>query len=366
MIKKYFGKLDYGIIASVIVLIAIGLVSLYSASHGAFSNAGEFTKQIRWVIAGGIAFFACSLVDYKYLKKVSLVVYIVMIILLIAVLFSPQNNGATSWFKVGRMSFQPAEFSKIAIIIVLAKLIESFENTENLNKPSNFILMGIIIAIPVVLIVMQPDYGTALVILAFSALMIFMGGIKIRYIILAFVLGILAMPIVYNTILPEHAKKRIEVFFNPSLDPSGAGYNVIQSELAVGAGELTGMGFLNGNQTQLGTLPMKTTDFIFAVISEEFGFVVSTIVITLYVLMLLRLLHIAKISKDKFGEIVCIGTFAMILFHVIENIGMCMGILPVTGIPLPLISYGGSSMLTNMVLLGTCESISVHRKKHLL
>ncbi len=352
MIKKYFSKIDYGIIIAVALLIAIGLVALYSASHGAFSNAEEFSKQTRWVIVGGIAFLACSLIDYKYFKNLSFFIYFAIIILLIAVLFSPQNNGATSWFKVGSMSFQPAEFSKIAIIILIAKLIDSFENAENLNRPLNVILMGVIIAVPTLLIVLQPDYGTALVILVFSAIMIFMGGIKIRYIVLALALIIFLMPILYNTILPEHAKKRIEVFLDPSLDPSGAGYNVIQSELAVGAGELTGMGFQNGNQTQLGTLPMKTTDFIFAVISEEFGFVVSTLVILLYVLMLVRLLHIAKISKDKFGEMICIGTFAMILFHVIENVGMCMGILPVTGIPLPLISYGGSSMLTNMVLLG--------------
>ncbi len=192
-----------------------------------------------------------------------------------------------------------------------------------------------------------------------------MAGINVRYIVIGLVLAFALVPILYFTILPEHAKARIDTFFDPSKDPNGAGYNVIQSEIAVGAGEVTGMGLFSGNQTQLGTIPMKTTDFIFSTIAEEMGFLGAMLVLLLYTVVFIRLIHISRISKDIFGKMVCIGTFSMLLFHVVQNIGMCIGILPITGIPLPLLSYGGSSMLTNMILLGICESISVHRKAHL-
>ena len=365
MIKTVLSKIDYGIIIVSILLIAIGLTALNSASHGAFSNAEEYSKQIIWDSVGGLAFLIFMLIDYKHIKKLVIPIYIFTIVLLILVLFSPANNGATSWFKVGQLSFQPAEFAKITLIITIAKLVDAFENEETLNQPISIMAIALAAIIPSILIILQPDYGTALSILFFISVMVFVGRIKIRYIVIALLWLAIAVPVAYQTILPEHAKRRIEVFLDPSKDPSGAGYNVIQSELAVGAGELTGMGLYNGNQTQLGTLPMKTTDFIFSVIGEEMGFIVSSLVVVLYGILLIRILHIAKKSKDKYGEMVCIGVFAMILFHVVENIGMCMGLLPVTGVPLPLISYGGSFTLTTMILLGMCESVSVHRKKHL-
>jgi len=263
------------------------------------------------------------------------------------------------------MSLQPSEFTKIVLIVTLAKIIDKFKNENTLNRPLNLLLLFLIISVPVFLIIMQPDYGTAMVILAMTAVMLFAGGIKWRYIIGAAMSILIIIPVAYNYILPQHAKNRIEVFLNPELDPRGAGYNIIQSKLAVGSGQLWGMGLFNGNQTQLGLLPMKTTDFIYPVISEEMGFIISSLVILLFLILLIRLINIARTAKDSFGGLICTGVFAMIFAHFIENIGMSMGLLPITGIPLPFISYGGSSMLTNMIAIGLIMSVASRRKHNI-
>lgn len=263
------------------------------------------------------------------------------------------------------MSLQPSEFAKIVLIITIARIIDYFKQKGTLNKPLNILLLFLVIALPTLLIIKQPDYGTAMVLLVTVALMLFVGGIKWRYIISAILAVAIVVPLAYNYVLPEHAKKRIDVFLNPSLDPRGAGYNIIQSKLAVGSGQLWGMGLFNGNQTQLGILPMKTTDFIYPVISEEMGFVFSSLVIILFVALLIRIINIAKTAKDSFGGLLCIGVFAMIFAHFVENIGMSMGLLPITGIPLPFISYGGSSMLTNMIAIGLVMSVACRRKHNI-
>ena len=212
---------------------------------------------------------------------------------------------------------------------------------------------------------MQPDYGTAMVFLVVSALMIFVSGINVGYIIGAIVTVVIGVFLAYHYILPEYAKTRITVFLNPETDPSGAGYNIIQSQLAVGSGQMWGMGLFNGNQTQLGYLPMKTTDFIFAVISEEMGFVISCVVVLLFVFLIVKSVYIGKTAKDNYGSLISIGVAGMFLAHFVENVGMNIGLMPITGIPLPFISYGGSAMLTNFVGLGLLLSVSGRRNKKL-
>lgn len=263
------------------------------------------------------------------------------------------------------MSIQPSEFAKIVLIITMARIIDYFKQKSTLNNPINILLLFLVIALPTLLIIKQPDYGTAMVLLVTVAIMLFTGGIKWRYIIGAVLAVAIVVPLAYNYVLPEHAKKRIDVFLNPSLDPRGAGYNIIQSKLAVGSGQLWGMGLFNGNQTQLGILPMKTTDFIYPVISEEMGFIFSSLVILLFVILLIRIANISKTAKDSFGGLLCIGVFAMIFAHFVENVGMSMGLLPITGIPLPFISYGGSSMLTNMIAVGLVMSVACRRKHNI-
>lgn len=365
MIKKIFKKMDYIIISIVVLLFLVGVIALYSANGGIDGDTSECTKQIIWFIVGIIGAACIIMVDYNVLGKLWIPLYVLILILLVAVLFTTPINGATSWFKIGSMSLQPSEFAKIVLILGTAKVIEFFKKRETLNKPLSILVILSFVLVPVALIIMQPDYGTAMVILVILVTMLFVAGIKWRYVICAMLAVAIIIPVAYTYVLPQHAKKRIDVFLNPQLDPRGAGYNIIQSKLAVGSGQLWGMGLFEGNQTQLGILPMKTTDFIYAVISEEMGFIISSVVIILFVILLARVLDIAKTSKDLYGSLICTGIFGMMLAHFIENVGMTMGLMPITGIPLPFISYGGSAMLTNMIAIGIVLSVASRRKKNL-
>ena len=280
-------------------------------------------------------------------------------------MFTESINGATSWFNVGAVSIQPAEFAKVIVIIALATYISRIQENgkDQISRPTRLLLALIIVAVPVLLIIKQPDYGTALTFIVATIFILFASGIKKRYIFIGILLVAILLPTLYFFVLPEHAKTRIDVFLNPDLDPRGAGYNVIQSKLAIGAGEFWGMGLFKGNQTQLGFLYPKTTDFIFAVIGEEMGFVVAATVIITYVVLITRAIFIAKTAKDNLGSYIAIGIAGILLFHMTENIGMTMGLLPITGVPLPFVSYGGSSLLTNLMMIGLLLNISGRRQK---
>ena len=236
-----------------------------------------------------------------------------------------------------------------------------FKEKGKVNNIFNLLIAVVFLAIPTFLIVKQPDYGTAMVFLAIFAVMLFSYGISLWYVLGSLVALVAALPFVYLYILPEHAKERINVFLNPQSDPLGAGYNIIQSVLAVGSGKVWGMGLYSGHQTQLGYLPMKTTDFIYSVISEEMGFIISALVVLLFILLVVRLFYISKNTKDMYGSIIV----AMFLAHFIENVGMTIGLMPITGIPLPFVSYGGSSMLTNCIAIGLVLSVNRKRKKNM-
>ena len=310
------------------------------------------------------------LIDYKILVKVSPIFYGISIIMLIAVLFTKPINGARSWFVIGDdlFSFQPAEISKIFIILFMSYVISFIQirnGRDEINRISKLALILLAIAIPLVLIIVEPDYGTAAAYIVSFLLMIFVAGIDKKYIIVSILIIAIATPITYNFILPKHAKDRIDTFLNPESDPTGSGYNILQSKLAIGSGQITGMGVLKGNQTQLGYLYPKTTDFIFSVIGEEMGFIVGAGIIVLYVILITKAINIAKTAKDDLGAYIAIGITGIFLFHMVENIGMTMGLLPITGVPLPFVSYGGSSLLTNLILVGLLLNISGRRKKAL-
>ena len=249
--------------------------------------------------------------------------------------------------------------------MTLASLIYKIQERgqNEINKPIKLLLCLAVVAIPVFLIILQPDYGTAMAFLIATSLMLFVAGIDKKYIITICAIVIIVAPLVYNFVLPEHAKSRIQVYLNPETDARGAGYNIIQSKLAIGAGKLLGMGVLKGNQTQLGFLYPKTTDFIFSVISEEMGFVVAGSVIIIYVIMITKSIFIARTAKDDLGSYIAIGIAGIFIFHMIENIGMTMGLLPITGVPLPFVSYGGSSLVTNYILLAILMNISGRRQR---
>lgn len=363
MQKKMFKNFEWGILICTIILLAIGLVALFSATQN--SDYEEFKKQIMWIGISIPVIVVVILVDYEILAKISPVIYGLSLISLIAVLFTEPINGATSWFNIGPFSFQPAEFAKIAVVLFMANVMVKLQQKgrEEINR---FCKLGIIlatVAVPTLLIIKQPDYGTALAFLVALIFMLYVAGINKKYIITAVLLVVILVPLAYFFILPDHAKARIDVYLNPNLDPRGDGYNIIQSKLAIGAGQIFGMGLFKGNQTQLGYLYPKTTDFIFAVISEEMGFVVAGAIIVLYVILITKSIQVAKTAKDDLGSYIATGIVGIFFFHMLENIGMTMGLLPITGIPLPFVSYGGSSMLTNLTLIAILLNISTRRKK---
>lgn len=325
----------------------------------------NFLSKLFWLVVSLIAMVIIMFIDYNLLLKASPVLYGLAIILLIAVLFTKPVNGATSWFNIGAFSLQPGEFSKVAVILFLTFVITKIQKRgqEEINRPTRLLITLCALAVPVLLIVKQPDYGTALAFIVATALMLFASGLDKKYIIGTILLIVIAVPLLYNFVLPEHAKTRIDVFLNPESDPRGSGYNIIQSKLAIGAGGLTGMGLLKGNQTQLGFLYPKTTDFIYSVIGEEMGFIVAGAIILLFVYLITKSIYVAKTAKDKAGSMIAIGITGVFLFHVLENIGMVMGLLPITGVPLPFVSYGGSSLITNFICIGLLLNISGKRQK---
>ena len=361
---KNFRKIEWWIPLCAIILCAIGLVALFSASYD--SNLDEFKKQAMWVgISIGIMIIV-MFIDYKIIVRLSPILYGMSIIALIAVLFTEPVNGARSWFEIGdgAFSFQPAEISKVFVILFLSYIMSIIQRKgrDEINRISKLAIIFLIIVCPLLLIIIEPDYGTASAYIIAFLLMIFVAGLDKKYIITAIMIVAIAVPVAYNFVLPDHAKKRIDTFLNPEADPRGAGYNVLQSKLAIGAGQITGMGILEGNQTQLGYLYPKTTDFIFSVIGEEMGFIVAGSVIVLNVIIITKSIQVAKGIKDEAGSYVATGIAGIFLFHTLENIGMTMGLLPITGVPLLFVSYGGTSMMTSFMCIGILLNISSQRK----
>lgn len=373
MDKKIFGKFDLITILIILMLMSIGIVALLSATQ-AFptGNFSYVKKQVFWIIAGFTVMALMSAVDYEALSSYSFHLYLGIMVLLIAVLFTPPIHGATSWFNFGMFSIQPSEIAKIVLIISLGKHIEKIMSKDELgiNKPKSMIVLLLHAGLPILLILNQPDFGTAMVIMAIMVSMIFIANINYKFIgsiAAAMVAGIAVIRYYIlqgsNLFFLPHQAKRIRVFFDPTMDPLGDGYNVLQSQLAIGSGGVCGMGPFSGTQTQLGNIPAKTTDFIFSVIGEELGFIVSALVVVLFILLLMRGIQIARNARDMYGTLIATGVTAMIAIHVMVNIGMTIGLVPVTGIPLPFISYGGSSLLTNMMGIGLLMNVASRVRK---
>ncbi len=326
----------------------------------------DLKKQIVWVIISIPIMIGVIIIDYNTIAKISPILYVLFIIALIGVLFTEPINGATSWFQISEWAtIQPSEFAKIVFIIFFSYIMVKLQNGDKreTNRFWKLLISVVILAIPVGLILLQPDYGTLMAFLVSYIFMIFVAGVDKKLIIIASIVVVVSVPLAYLYVLPEHAKTRIDVFLNPDLDPRGSGYNVIQSKLAIGSGKLLGMGLLKGNQTQLGYLYPKTTDFIFSVIGEEMGFVIAVLVIITYTMLLTKSIYVAKTAKDDLGSYIAIGITGIFAFHMLENIGMTMGLLPITGVPLPFVSYGGSSLITNFICIGMLLNISARRQK---
>lgn len=351
-------KLDLVLICVTVLLLSVGLLSLYSLSSSGGVN--YFLKQSIFAVLGlGAMFFAAS-TDYRHLQKYSTALYFATASVLLGVLlFGTTVNGTAGWLSFGIFQVQPVEVAKVTLIIFLASFI-SKKNSE-LGEWTRVIASLVLTVLLVFLVLKQPDLGSALVLTAIWGGMILASGLRLKHLIVLGICGALLISASWFALAP-YQKARIEVFLHPESDPQGTGYNVLQAMVAVGSGGISGKGLGYGSQSQLSFLPEKHTDFIFAVVSEELGLVGALFVISLYAVLLYRIRRIGALASDNFGYLIALGVMVMIFVQVLVNVGMNVGLLPVTGIPAPLLSYGGSSFLSVCFSLGLLLSIYLRKR----
>ncbi|MDE0518084.1 MAG: rod shape-determining protein RodA [Bdellovibrionales bacterium] len=355
-------KLNWSLIITIVTLLIIGLINLHSISHRAYSTTTHlFYLQLIWISLGIGTFLLISLINYHIFTRVAYILYGLNLTFLIMVsFFGNVLSGSRRWLDLGLFNYQPSETFKIILIFILARLLSTKRSWRAMTL-TELIKPLCLILLPVLLIIAQPDLGTALMILIITISIIIFAKVH-KNILLFLTFFILSIsPIAWQFILKDYQKNRILTFISPGRDPRGTGYNTIQSKIAIGSGQFLGKGFQKGTQSQLEFLPERHTDFIFSVLSEEHGFVGSVITILLFLFLIIIGFHTAFQSKDKVGVFLCVGMSFYMFWHMFINIGMTMGILPVVGIPLPLLSYGGSSLLTTMTALGVISSVSYRR-----
>lgn len=356
-LKLNFG-FDWSLFLLPVLLTIFGVVVIFSITYGSKSTIA--TDQITYTIVGLILAISLSFFDYRSLKNLYLIIYLVGIGLLILVLLIGSSSfGATRWIDLYVFKLQPSELFKLVTIIFLAKLFSDWGNDFDWRK-----LLTVIGAIgaPLLLILIQPDLGTTSVVFVVTLVLLFTSPLKKIYLVIGLAIMIALSPVAWHFLKP-YQKHRIEAFINPSIDPQGTGYNVSQSKIAIGSGGLLGTGLGKGSQSQLNFLPVAHTDFIFAGAAEATGFIGSTFLFVLLMTLIFRVINVAKVAKDDFGMYIAVGVGTMFLFQVLVNVGMNLGIMPVTGIPLPFVSYGGSAMLLNMTCIGLLQSIYMRHRK---
>ena len=356
--------MDFTLLMAALGIIIMSLVIIGSATH--INTPGE--ERYYFVQRQGIftilniaaaAFFMNF--DYKMLQGYGKKLYIFNLVMLLAVMLVGQSAlGAQRWISIGPISIQPSEFSKLIMIICLASVLE--ERVGKLNTLDDLMPVAAYIGVPFLLVLKQPDLGTSLVFMAIFFGMVFVSGIRLKLLFGIFGVGIAALPILWH-FLKDYQKMRIMVFMDPNVDPLGSGYHIIQSKIAIGSGMLFGKGLFEGTQSQLNFLPENHTDFIFAVVGEELGFIGAVCLLLLYLVVLWRGVQIAREAVDVFGRLMAVGITSMFAFHVLVNVGMTMGIMPVTGIPLPLMSYGVSSLTTNIMAIAILMNIQLRKQK---
>lgn len=340
----------------ILILVVFGMVIIYSANSQDTAKSSEFNRQLLYFGVGVIFMVIFTVIDYRFLAGIELYLYIFNVLVLTSVLvFGKEALGAQRWIAIGSFTFQPSEFAKIFVIISMAVRL-SDEKALQFEK-----LLGtfVYLAVPMILIMKQPDLGTSLVLLAIFFVMLFVRGLHPAYILAMIALGLGISPFV----LKPYQMKRLLVFVNPDLDPTGAGWNLRQSIIGIGSGKMWGKGLFLGTLTNLKYVPEHSRDFIFTVLGEELGFMGGLALIVLYFLLLFKIVRISQEARDQVGSLIAVGVATMFFFHIFVNIGMTIGIMPVTGIPLPFLSYGGSSLICNMMGVGLLLSISMRREQ---
>ncbi len=360
-----FKHIDWLLLAFIAPLIGAGLVTMKSflPTESGVSGSPFFAQQLVWVVISFVVFFFLSFFDFRFLKKTKVLVtlYLFLITLLGALfVFGSKVKGATSWFDFGSFSFQPVDFMKIILILMLAKYF-SLRHVE-IKNPKHIFVSALYAFIPFALVFIQPDFGSAIIIFLIWFGLTLVSGISKKHLLAVFGVGAAAFFILWTFVFAPYQKARIQTFLNPLSDIQGVGYNAFQSTIAVGSGQFFGKGVGYGTQSRLQFLPEYETDFIFAAFSEEWGFVGSLTVLILYALVVWRILRLAMYASTNFEMLFGVGVAIMIMAHTIVNIGMNIGLMPVTGITLPFMSYGGSHLLTLFIALGILTGMNKYRR----
>lgn len=361
MFVYFLKKLDWVLVMSVFLSAVIGLLSIYSTSF--IHDRTFFYKQLAFIVGGFFLMVLFAFLDYRIFRnhpRLLIIIYGLSVLFLVAVLvFGARIRGAISWFRLGPFNFEPVELAKLVMILILAQYF-SLRHIE-LYRIRHIIVSGIYIAIPTVLIFFQPDLGSAMVLIFLWLGTMIVAGIKLRHLVVLFLIGMIIFGVAWLGLLKPYQKDRIVSFINPYFDPLGSGYHRIQSVIAIGAGKFWGRGLGQGSQSQLDFLPEQHTDFIFASIAEEWGFIGVVIVFILYFLLFFRIIKTALGATNNFARLFCIGAAIVFLFQAFVNIGMNLGILPIAGISLPFVSYGGSNLIISFITLGIIQSIAVRK-----
>jgi rod shape determining protein RodA len=340
-------------------LTIIGSAVIFSITHQT-AQWGYFIQQITYLGIGLVLAIIFSLIDYRQLKAAAIPIYIIgLALLIVVVLFGSEIQGSSRWLSFGFFNLQPSEIYKIILTICLAAFFSSVPKVSWQQLLASFVIT----LIPIALVLFQPDLGTSLIFLAILLAMIIFSKIDRIYLFILGIGFIIAAPVMWFLVLADYQKQRIISFIYPQSDPFGSGYNVLQSTIAIGSGGMTGKGLGHGPQSQLNFLPSQHTDFIFASIGEELGFWGASLVLLLLAILLIKIINVYRNSNDDFGKYLVVGFFTIFIIQILVNIGMNLGIMPVTGIPLPFVSYGGSSLLTSYIMIGILASINGRKKK---
>jgi rod shape determining protein RodA len=357
-IERTLSRIDVNLLTVALIIASIGCMLVYSATHSG-PEAPLFRKQVIWTCIGIVLMLIFIAVDYHALMEISPMLYVFGLGLLVYVLlWGRLTRNVKSWIHIGSFQFQPAEFMKIFTALLIAKFFDS--NDRAYLNGRTFTIVMALIGVPVLLIAVQPAFGSAASFFPLVAVAMFFGGVRPKFWFIAILCGLVALPLGWHFLKPFQ-KERILIFLDPARDPQGSGYQVLQAKIATGSGGITGKGFLHGTQVNLNYLPARHTDFIFSVLGEEWGFVGVLVVLTLYLFLIVESLVVAKSSRDRGGTFLVLSLICFFIFHIVINVGMQIGLLPVTGIPLPLISYGGSQTLMFFIAVGLILNVDFRK-----
>ncbi len=362
--RRLYFHIDWGLLSAVLLIVAIGVAMIYSTTYVTVGGVGHAAPQVRTqiyaIVLGLIVLLVCLTIDYRIFAEHSLALFAVLCALLVFVLFKGSTQfGAQRWISIGSFNLQPSEFARVAVALVLAMYFG--ENRRGAKNTGDLLIGGLFALVPLLLIARQPDLGTAVTLIPVYVGLAYLAGLRLRLLAVIMLIGVMLAPVAWQFALKDYQRSRIQTFIDPSQDPQGAGYQTRQARITVGSGGFKGKGFMNGTQGQYKFLPVAHNDFIFSVLGEELGFIGVLSALGLYLFVILRSLEAARLAKDRLGAYLVGGIVSGFAFQVVYNIAMSVGLAPVKGITLPLMSYGGSSMIATLAGFGLILNVRMRR-----